>query len=214
MYKKIYVLVFLIITTIMILASVNLKQYNNDLKSINCPPTVKDISVNSNDETKSDSIELKQSTANNTDTKSAVLYGVWSLDKVVMKSGLVETGLEKYLGLKIMYSPQYINFGLEKYYNPQYKYITELVPEFNGKYDYRAPNFYYFIKEEGIQIDGINNYDEDKFWAGLPIQCFEVESIDHEKSIPVGMNGMILNEDTLLLGIWGEGILAHRVNVN
>lgn len=214
MYKKIYVLVFLIITTILISASINLKQYNKDLKSINSPLTVKDISVNSNEGTKSESIELKQSTANNTNNKTAVLYGVWSLDKVVMKSGLVETGLETYLGLKIMYSPQYINFGLEKYYNPQYKYITELVPEFNGKYDYRAPNFYYFIKEEGIQIDGINNYDEDKFWAGLPIQCFEVESIDHEISIPVGMNGMILNEDTLLLGIWGEGILAHRVDVN
>lgn len=180
LYKKIYTLVFLIIIiTILILASVNMKQYNNDLKTINCSPTVEDISVNTNNETKSESIELKQSTGNNTDTKIVVLYGVWSLDKDVMKSGLVETGLEKYLGFKIVYSPQYISFGEEKYYNPQYKYTTELVPEFNGKYDYRAPNFYYFIKEEGIQIDGINNYHEDKFWAGLPIQCFEVESIDH-----------------------------------
>ncbi|MDW2798262.1 hypothetical protein RZO55_11830, partial [Clostridium boliviensis] len=153
MYKKIYTLLSLFIITILILASVKIKQYNNDLKSINCSPTVDEISDNTNNKTKSDLIELKQYTGNST------LYGLWSLDKVVMKSGLVETGLEKYIGLKIMYLPQYITFNLEKYNNPQYKYITELVPEFNGKYDYRAPNFYYFIKEEGIQIDGINNYD-------------------------------------------------------
>jgi uncharacterized SAM-binding protein YcdF (DUF218 family) len=49
LYKKIYTLVFLIIIiTILILASVNMKQYNNDLKTINCSPTVEDISVNTN----------------------------------------------------------------------------------------------------------------------------------------------------------------------
>lgn len=39
-----------------------MKQYNKHLMSINCPPIVKDLSVNTNDETKNESIELKQST--------------------------------------------------------------------------------------------------------------------------------------------------------
>lgn len=60
MYKKIYVL---IITTTMTLTSINSERYNENQKSINYPPTVKHISVNTNNETESDSIELKQVTS-------------------------------------------------------------------------------------------------------------------------------------------------------
>lgn len=194
--------VILVIITVLVFISCSLNQYFKHIE---------DLFSNDNSYPKS-----TLSAENENTTTELDIYGVWSLDKVVMKTGLTDNeDKEGYIGYQMEYSSEFLRLGDEKYYNPEYIFSTVTVPEFVGDGDYRAPNFYYFITEEGIQIDGVYDYDENEYWFGLPIQCFEIKfsktSLSDNFAIPIGTKGMILNKDTILLGIWGESVLAHRI---
>ena len=158
------------------------------------------------------------------------LYGVWKLEKVVMKNFLYDSedpyfSLEKnYVGQVLVYSSGFFLSEDKIYRNPQYIPFTENVPSFTGGRSgmgYMGPSFHIFTKNENIAVDGAEDYDEEKNLEGLPIQCFSArpEGLEYEDFPPVGVRCAILNNDTMLvqlthtyyIGPFSQSLLARRV---
>ena len=81
------------------------------------------------------------------------------------------------------------------------------VPEYNDGGKFRLPSFYEFIENEDINIVNSEKYES---WSELSLKFYQVKFKD-DYFIPVGTQVILLNNDTMLVGIWGKIILAHRV---
>ncbi|MDL2302208.1 hypothetical protein LJC58_07630 [Lachnospiraceae bacterium OttesenSCG-928-D06] len=91
--------------------------------------------------------------------------------------------------------------------------MTDLTVE---QYDYggkfRLPDLYGFIVEEGIELSGMNGYE---YLSDIPLQRIDVKflgevSYDEYNFIPVGTQCVLLNEDVMLIGVWGKILVAYR----
>lgn len=142
-------------------------------------------------------------------------FGVWQLERVVLKSkaydGTSTEALggideEEYLGFELEFLPESFRLGENIYEKPVYylKYTT--CEEYNNGGNYILPDFYGFLNEEDIIIENSDKYTETSL---VPLKYLEV-TFEEEYFIPVGTQCVLLNSDTMLVGIWGKVILAHK----
>lgn len=142
-------------------------------------------------------------------------FGTWSLDKVVLKSknydgdnwGGIMFYKHDYVGYEIEYNSQFFRLGNEKFFNPEYKLYDFIARDYNINGDFETLDFYDFIIDEEIKIDGLEKYEDIE---DFPLVYFVV-SFKEDYFIPIGSQCIVLNKDTMLIGVWGEVILAHRI---
>ncbi len=145
------------------------------------------------------------------------IFGVWKLDKVVLKSDMVDgtskealvIDEEDYLGYEVEYTSEFFRLGQDKYPNPIYNIEYRTASSYNDGGRYKLPDFFGFINDSDIVVDGKSEYGQ--YWSELPLKVYDI-TFTEEHFIPVGTQIVVLNDDTILVGIWGKIILAHRVN--
>lgn len=152
-------------------------------------------------------------------------YGVWHIDKAVLQSDMY-TGTTKdgdfkenlydptdYIGMEIEYAPEYFQLGSERYNNPKYVLTNRTVKDINDGGKFYNRDIYEFIMDEEIEISNAEKYD---YLAEVSLLQVEVE-FDKEVNygdfdfIPVGTQCVILNKRTMLIGLWGKILLAHKI---
>ncbi|WP_372999180.1 hypothetical protein [Lutispora sp.] len=182
-----------------------------------------------NEHVELDDIEDNQNTkinTNNLTTKSPdnnestpLIFGTWTLEKVVLISEILMfpseeddspdlvDNTEKYVGLELEYTDKYLRLGGEKFFNPKYnlKYMT--IPEYNDGGKFKQPSLYDVISNENINITNSEKYE---WLSEVPLEFYQV-NFDEDYPISVGTQVVVLNDDTMLVGVWGKIILARRV---
>lgn len=151
------------------------------------------------------------------------LYGTWYIDSAVLKSemytGTTMDGWSEedlydpadYIGFEIEYSSQFFRLGTEKYNNPIYSVEKETLFEFNEGGDFKLPSFLQLIDEKEIEIYG--EYSEDE--SDYIIPFFQIDfdygvKYDKYDFIPMGTQVVLLNDNTMLVGVWGKIMIAYR----
>jgi hypothetical protein len=140
------------------------------------------------------------------------------LEKVVLKSeaydGTSKEALggideEDYVGLELEFTDKYLRLGEDEFPNPEYilEYMT--VAEYNEGGKFKLPSTYGFIIDEGIDIANSEKYND---LSEVPLKFYQAK-FKEDYFIPVGAQVVMLNNDTMLVGIWGKIILAHRVKM-
>lgn len=133
--------------------------------------------------------------------ESSDFFGVWSLDKVVLRSNMysddiIKNGeiipfdVEDYLGYELEYSSNSFRLGDDIYLKPEYvlDHISLREFDFEGYFD-RTPNFpsaLELIEIENIYLDGAQDYD---YLDDIPLQSLRVESFEgteYFKDLPYG----------------------------
>jgi hypothetical protein len=144
------------------------------------------------------------------------IFGRWDLEKVVLKSKAYD-GTSKealgdidevdYVGLELEFTDKYLRLGEDEFPNPEYilEYMT--VAEYNEGGKYILPDIFSFIQDESINIINREKY---KSLSEVPLKLYQAK-FKEDYFIPVGTQVVMLNNDTMLVGIWGKIILAHRV---
>lgn len=151
-------------------------------------------------------------------------WGVWRIDEVVLtsemytgttKDGDLEVDLydpEDYIGMEVEYSFDFFRFEDQIYDNPEYivKYVS--VEEFQNGGDFRLPDLYGLIEEKQIKV---NKSDEYNNLSETPLLCFDIAfasnvQYDIYSFVPIGTQGVLLSNDTMLIGVWGKILLAHK----
>lgn len=152
------------------------------------------------------------------------IYGIWQITDVALMSemytgtlsdGDFEENLydpEEYLGYELEYSQDFFRIGNEVYANPEYITHGLTVKEFNEGGNFRNPDLYSFIEQENIIVD---NAAADGGISNVPIVQYQVNfsetvSYGNLDFIPVGTQCVLLNKDTLLIGIWGKVLVAYK----
>lgn len=158
-------------------------------------------------------------------TTQEYLYGTWRIEKSVLKSEMytgttLDGGSEEdlydpkdYIGLELEYSPQLMRLGTAEYAQPKYSVEEESIESINSGGDFKTPDIYGLIADEEIPIFNEEAYNSitDALVTIVKID-FEYEvAYDGYDFIPVGTQVILLNEDTMLLGLWGEILMAHRI---
>lgn len=144
------------------------------------------------------------------------IFGRWNLEKVVLKSeaydGTSKEALggideEDYVGLELEFTDKYLRLGEDEFPDPEYilEYLT--VTEYNDGGKYILPDIFSFIQDESINIVNREKY---KSLSEVPLKFYQAK-FKEDYFIPVGTQVVMLNNDTILVGIWGKIILAHRV---
>jgi hypothetical protein len=138
------------------------------------------------------------------------------LEKVVLKSeaydGTSKEALggideEDYVGLELEFTDKYLRLGEDEFPDPEYilEYLT--VTEYNDGGKYILPDIFSFIQDESINIVNREKY---KSLSEVPLKFYQAK-FKEDYFIPVGTQVVMLNNDTMLVGIWGKIILAYRV---
>lgn len=144
-------------------------------------------------------------------------FGVWSLDRIVLESNNYDGEKKRdgrifsekeYLGYEVEYTSEFFRLGEQKFFSPKYKIYDFTFYDYNNNGDFEYPDLYYLVEEGGIKIDHIEEYEN---IGDIPLVYFTV-SFEENNFIPVGSQCVLLNEDTMLVGVWGNVILAHRVD--
>lgn len=152
-----------------------------------------------------------------------VFFGTWRIEKVAviskMYTGTTLDGSREedlydsadYIGYELEYSSQFFRLGDAKYENPKYAIKYNTVDQVDSGGIFRSPSLYEFIAEEEIKIN-----NEETYTSETPLICFDInfkETIHYEKYdfIPVGTQCVLLNNDTMLVGLWGKILVAYRV---
>jgi len=159
---------------------------------------------------------------NNAQTPSATeprvaIFGKWKLDKIALKSDAYdgtsseagEKNEEHYLGKELEYTDKYLRLGEKMFLNPKYTLEYMKISEYDDGGKFRLPDFYGYILNEKINIENKENY---KDLSDVPLKFFNV-TFDKDYFIQVGTQVVMLDKDTMLVGIWGKIILAHRVKM-
>ena len=144
-----------------------------------------------------------------------VFFGTWSLDRIVLTTidydGKKRQGSyyyeRDYLGYEVEYTSQFFRLGDEMFYNPTYMQHDFEIYYYNGQGEFQSPDFYEFVLEEGIEIDRADEFER---LEDVPLAYFVV-SLEQEVTFLVGNQCALLNKDTMLVGVRGQIILAHRV---
>lgn len=154
-----------------------------------------------------------------------LLYGEWKIEWAVLESdmytgtsmdGNFECDLfapEDYVGYTLKYSEESFSLGDVEYSNPCYVTSEITVEEYNEGGFFRNPDLYTLIEEEEIEVEKWNNISDLSHAALMKIEVkFDYETDYFEYHfIPVGTQAVLLNHDTMLIGIWGKILLAHKM---
>lgn len=153
----------------------------------------------------------------NLDTEKLKIYGTWSLDKIILTSkdyvGEKNWGdghifnEKQYVGYEVEYTPEYFRLGEQKFFSPTYEVSEFNFYDFNNNGDFEHPDLYEFVEKERIKIANEEEYEN---IDDIPLAYFLV-TFKENYFIPVGTQIVLLNEHTMLVGVWGNIILAHRV---
>ena len=204
MNKKVWLLVFLSCTSIIIYTGCAKQEYQTNSKE---------------DRENIESMHQERQQDSNDEYN---FFGVWSLDSIVLKSEMysddiskngeiIPVDVEDFLGYELEYNSQFLRIREEKYDDPEYTLIYQTVDKYEegGKFRLTVgfPSFHEFIENENIKINGMEEYD---YLGDIPLQIYDVSFIQ-EYHIPVGSQLVVLNDDMILIGVWGKIILAHRV---
>ena len=159
----------------------------------------------------------------------ADIYGKWRINRAVLKSemytgtvldGDYEENLynpEDYIGLELEYASDFFRIGDQVYKNPEYVLSEMTVQDWQRGSKFFVPTLYQYIKDEGIKLKNAENGV-----AGCELQCIDIDFEEavrywdeknnkEYKFVPVGTYCVLLNDDTMLLGIWGKILEATRV---
>ncbi|WP_010247963.1 hypothetical protein [Acetivibrio cellulolyticus] len=154
----------------------------------------------------------------NKDESSLEIFGIWHLGKIVLKSdaydGTSKDALggideEEYVGLELEFTDKFLRLGKDKFLNPEYTLEYMSVAKYNDGGKFRLPDVYSFIHDENVNIVNREKY---KSLSEVPLKFYQA-SFKEDYSIPVGTQVVMLNNDTMLVGIWGKIILARRVKM-
>ncbi len=154
------------------------------------------------------------------------LYGEWEIERAVLESdmytgtsmdGDFENNIfnpEDYVGYTIKYSEESFSLGDMEYSNPRYMTSEITVGEYNEGGVFRNPDLYTLMAEEEIEVEKGENISDlsQVLLAHIDVK-FDYEAKYLEYSfIPVGTQIVLLNRDTMLIGVWGKILLAHRIS--
>ncbi len=165
----------------------------------------------------------------NMEGRQADIYGKWHIDRAVLKSemytgtvldGDYEENLynpEDYIGLELEYASDFFRIGDQVYKNPRYILSRITVYDWQRGSKFCLPDLYRYIEENGIEIKG---YEDSETWEelrrfdidfGEDVRYWDEKNNKEYKFVPVGTHCVLLNDDTMLLGIWGKILEATRV---
>lgn len=193
------------------------KEQSKDDNIGNESEKIKTITTKSNDEMLIDTeVNYDETDIENKEDSEIEIFGRWNLEKVVLKSeaydGTSKEALggideEDYVGLELEFTDKYLRLGEDEFPDPEYilEYLT--VTEYNDGGKYILPDIFSFIQDESINIVNREKY---KSLSEVPLKFYQAK-FKEDYFIPVGTQVVMLNNDTILVGIWGKIILAHRV---
>ncbi len=158
-----------------------------------------------------------QESNGNLDTEKLKIYGIWSLDKIILTSkdyaGEKNWGdghifnEKQYVGYEVEYTSEYFRLGKQKFFSPEYEIYDLAFYDYNNNGDFESPDLYDFVDKGEVKVDKMEEY---KNLDDIPLAYYLV-TFKENYFIPVGTQIVLLNENTILVGVWGNVILAHRV---
>lgn len=158
-----------------------------------------------------------QESSSDWDIEKLKIYGTWSLDKIILSSkdyiGEKDWGdghifnEKQYVGYEVEYTPEYFRLREQKFFSPMYSVSEFKFYDFNNNGNFKYPDLYEVVKKEGIKVNKMEEYED---MGDIPLAYFLV-MFEENNFIPVGTQSVLLNENTMLVGVWGDVILAHRV---
>ncbi|MBD5550552.1 MAG: hypothetical protein HDQ96_05155 [Lachnospiraceae bacterium] len=158
------------------------------------------------------------------DTDREPFYGTWYIEKVAMISEMytgttLDGGYEEdlfdsedFLGYELEYTSRYFRIGDKKYKNPEYKIEYKSVESVNSSGNFRPVDIYGVINKEKIKVNNEEDYTADTLLLWFNVEFLDEVSYGKYDFIPVGTHCILLNEDTMIVGIWGKVLLARRIN--
>lgn len=171
------------------------------------------------------SIEADDKLSQDVSIEAKMLYGEWQIDRAVLKSNMYTgTSLdgdfennifdpEDYVGYILRYSEESFSLGDVEFSNPSYLVSEITVGEYNEGGDFRCPDLFTLIAEEEIEVEGaanIPNLSQIKLmWIDVKFD-YETDYLDYS-FIPVGTQVVLLNSNTMMIGVWGKVLLAYRI---
>lgn len=150
------------------------------------------------------------------------LFGTWRMDEVAVISTLYERtppgayikfyDSADYIGLELEYTPQMMRLGEEEYESPAYQiqYDTVLGIDHEGGRPRFEPHLHDYLLDKGIEVKAMEN-PLDPMVIKFFVEFEGKVSYGEYPFIPVGAACILLNDDTMLVGVWGKLLLAHRV---
>lgn len=169
--------------------------------------------------------EVTETTIAITD-ESQSIYGLWQIADVAviseMYTGTTLDGWapedlydpEAFIGYELEYGTDFFRLGDEIYKNPEYVVTTSTIDEFNEGGRFWNPDLYTFIEEENIVFDNADMYIAEIPIAQYKLKFKEEVGYGQYDFIPMGTQCVQLNENTLLVGLWGKVMVAYRVDEN
>lgn len=152
-----------------------------------------------------------------------LFYGTWRIEKVAMVSdmytgtaldGDFEENLydpEDFLGYELEYTERYFRLGDVKYKNPEYVMKYETVDAIDRGIKSKPVDIYTFLAREEILANNKEDYTGETLLLRFNVDFADEVSYGKYNFIPVGTQCILLNEDAMIVGIWGKTLLAQRI---
>lgn len=120
---------------------------------------------------------------------------------------------EDFVGYTLRYSEESFSLGDVEYANPCYLVSEITVGEYNEGGGFRNPDLFSLIAEEEIEVEGAaNTLNLSQARLTRVDVTFDYETNYSDYSfIPVGTQVALLDYNTMLIGVWGKILLAHRI---
>lgn len=157
------------------------------------------------------------------DAEREPFYGTWRIEKVALVSdmytgttldGDFEENLydsEDFLGYELEYTDRYFRIGDKKYNNPEYIMEYETVKDVNRGIKARPVDIHAFLAREEILVNNEEDYTGETLLLRFDVDFADEVSYGKYNFIPVGTQCILLNEDAMIVGIWGKTLLARRI---
>lgn len=153
------------------------------------------------------------------------IYGTWKIEKVALISemytgttldGDKEEDLydsEDFLGYELEYTEKFFRIGDKVYENPKYITSEDTVKGFDLGNSFRPMCLYTLIVEENIEMEKPENSENlgDAIIVKYYLEFENEVSYGKYDFIPVGAQVILLNDDAMLVGVWGKILLAYRI---
>lgn len=151
-------------------------------------------------------------------------WGTWRMEEVAVISTMytgttLDGDFEEYLydsadyiGLELEYTPQMFRLGDMEYENPIYeiRYRSVLDIDCEGGRPRFEPHLYDYLIDKGIDVKEMGN-PMDPTVMVYYVRFEEDISYGKYPFIPVGAECILLNDNTMIVGVWGKLLLAHRI---
>jgi hypothetical protein len=153
-------------------------------------------------------------------SEESIIFGTWSLEKIALISEILmfppdneedssdlQDDAESYIGLELELNKSYFRLADKEILSPNYSLEYMTLKEFNEGGNFKLPDAYTFLLDEEINIEGSEKYES---LSDVPLKVYEV-SFDEDNLVPVKKQFVVLNQDTMFIGVWGKIILAKRI---